>query len=227
MNTLRCALTVLRKDLLVELRSRESLYTAVVFAALLVVIFTVALPRDGRVDERMAPGMLWATIAFAGTIGLGRAFDREREDDTMRALLLSPAPRLAVLIGKAIAISLLILVVAAVVTPLFGLFLTSARLLDHPLPLAVLLVLGALGFGVVGSVFAAALLRVRSRDVLLPIVLYPVLIPLFFAATNATLSLCVGNPNMAKAWYWISLLAAYDGVFLILSLWLFESLVIE
>ena len=131
MNTLRCAMTVLRKDLLVELRSREILYTAVFFAALLVVIFTVALPRDGRVDERMAPGMLWATIAFAGTIGLGRAFDREREDDTMRALLLSPAPRLAVFIGKAIAITLLILVVAAVATPLFGLFLTSARLLYH------------------------------------------------------------------------------------------------
>jgi heme exporter protein B len=226
-NAVRCAWIVLRKDLLVELRSREIIYTAVFFAALLVVIFTVALPRDGRVDDRMAPGMLWATIAFAGTIALGRAFDREREDDTMRALLLSPAPRLAVFLGKAAAIAMLILMVAAVATPLFGLFLTNARLLDHVLPLLTLLVLGSVGFGVVGSVFAAALLRVRSRDILLPIVLYPILIPLFFAATNATLALCEQNANLDKAWYWISLLAAYDGVFLILSLWLFESLVIE
>jgi heme exporter protein B len=218
---------VLRKDLTVELRSREIIYTVLFFAALLVVIFTVALPRDGRVDERMAPGMLWATIAFAGTLGLGRAFDREREDDTMRALLMSPAPRLAIFLGKAAVIALLILMVAAAATPLFGLFLTTARLLENPLPLVVMLVLGATGFAIVGSVFAAALLRVRSRDVLLPIVLYPILIPLFFAATNATAAICASHIDLNKAWYWIEFLAVYDAVFLVLSLWIFESLVIE
>lgn len=227
MSVWRMTYAVFRKDLRVELRSKELVYTVAFFAALLAVVFTVALPRDGRVDDRMVPGMLWATIAFAGTLGLGRAFDRERQDDTMRALLLSPAPRLAVFLGKALAITLLILVVASVATPLFGLFLTRANMLAHPLPLLVTLAGGAFGFAIIGSVFSAALLRVRARDVLLPIVLYPVLIPLFFAATNATAAISAATPDVGRAWYWISLLGVYDAVFLVLSLWLFEALVIE
>src|SRR5678816_3345658 len=101
------------------------------FGALLVVIFSFAFPRDIRAVRGSVPGMLWVSIAFAGTIGLGRAFDRERENDTMRALLLSPVPRLAVFLGKAVATTVMVLAVAVVCVPLLALFL-NAPLFDYP-----------------------------------------------------------------------------------------------
>ncbi|MDQ3369706.1 MAG: heme exporter protein CcmB [Myxococcota bacterium] len=214
------------KDLRIELRSREILYTMAFFGAVIVVVFSFAFPRDIRIVRGAAPGMLWVAIAFAGTIGLGRAFDRERENDTMRALLLSPVPRLAVFLGKAVAICVQVLAVTAVVTPLLALFL-GATLFTHPLPLVAMLVLGAVGFSCVGSVFAATLLKVRSRDVLLPVILYPLLIPLFVAGTSATEALLLEKVNLDAAWYWIQFLAIYDAVFLVVSIWTFESLVIE
>src|SRR5688572_33104950 len=120
------------------------------FAALLVVVFVFVFPSDPRLVRVATPGMLWVAMAFAGTIGLGRAFDRERENDTMRALLLVPAPRLAVFLGKATAITVLVLAVAAVCAPLIALFL-DVPLFAEPLPLVLSLVLGAIGFAVVGT----------------------------------------------------------------------------
>ena len=99
----RHAVRIAWKDLRIELRSREIVYTMAFFGALLVVIFAFAFPADPRAVRGAVPGMLWVSMAFTGTIGLGRAFDRERENDTMRALLLAPVPRLAVFLGKAIA----------------------------------------------------------------------------------------------------------------------------
>jgi heme exporter protein B len=223
---IRQAVRVAGKDLRIELRSREIVYTMAFFGALLVVIFSFAFPRDVRAVRGSVAGMLWVSIAFAGTIGLGRAFDRERENDTMRALLLAPVPRLAVFLGKALATTLLVLSVAAVCTPLLALFL-NAPLFENPGPIILAIVLGAIGFSVVGSVFAATLLKVRSRDVLLPVILYPLLIPLFVAGTKCTAALVTEIPNFDAAWYWIEFLGIYDAAFLVLSIWVFESLVIE
>jgi heme exporter protein CcmB len=223
----RHAARVAWKDLKVELRSREILYTVTFFAALIVIVFTFTFPQvEGKVVAEVAPGMLWVAVAFAGTIGLGRAFDREREGDTMRALLLAPAPRVAVFLGKAAAIAVLMLAVALVVTPLLALFL-GADLFAEPGPLALAVVLGAIGFSTAGSVFAAALLRVRARDVLLPVILYPLLIPLFVAATRVTSDLLATPADLDDAWYWIGFLGMFDAAFLVVSLWVFESLVIE
>ena len=214
------------KDLRVELRSKEIVMTMVFFATLLVVIYAFAFPNDERAIRGAVPGMLWVALAFTGTIALGRAFDRERENDTMRALLLSPVPRLAVFLGKAAAMTVLILAVAVVVVPLLALWL-NAPLFAYPGELALVVVLGAIGIAFVGSVFAATLLKVRSRDVLLPVILYPLLVPLFFAGTKTTALLVAEVPNVEAAWFWIQFLGIYDAVFLVLSLWTFESLVIE
>jgi heme exporter protein CcmB len=215
------------KDLRVELRSREIVYTMAFFAGLLVLVYSFAFPGgDLRVVKAAAPGMLWVALAFAGTIGLGRAFDREREHDTLRALLLTPVPRLSIFLGKAIAICALVLAVAVVATPLMVLWL-NAPLFAYPGWLALVLVLGALGFAVIGSVFAATLLKVRSRDVLLPVILYPLLIPLFVCGTKVTAELLKDAPDFDVVQYWTAFLGIYDGAFLVLSLWIFESLVIE
>ena len=144
----------------------------------------------------------------------------------MRALLLAPAPRLAVFLGKAIAIAVLIFFVAAIIVPLTALLL-GADLFAQPGPLVLAIALGALGFATAGSVFAAALLRVRARDVLLPVVLYPILIPLFVAGTHATAALLEVPADLDKAWYWITFLAVFDAAFLVVSMWVFEALVIE
>ena len=214
------------KDLRVELRSKEIVMTMIFFATLLVVIYSFAFPRDLRAVRGAVPGMLWVALAFTGTIALGRAFDRERENDTMRALLLAPVPRLAVFLGKAIAMTALILAVAVVCVPLLAIWL-NAPLFDYPLELVLVVVLGAVGISLIGSVFAATLLKVRSRDVLLPVILYPLLVPLFVAGTKTTGALVAEIPNLDMAWYWIKFLAVYDAAFLVLSLWTFESLVIE
>jgi heme exporter protein CcmB len=226
MSFVRHAARVAWKDLRIELRSREIVYTMAFFGVLLVVVYSFTFPVDPKLVRAAAPGMLWVAIAFAGTIGLGRAFDRERENDTMRALLLAPVPRLAVFLGKAAAVTVMVLAVAAVCLPVLALFL-NAPLFAEPGPLALQIVLGAIGFSMVGTVFAATLLKVRSRDVLLPVVLYPLLIPLFVAGTSATSAMIAEHANMAKAWYWIAFLGMYDSVFLVVSLWVFESLVIE
>ena len=222
----RQAARIAWKDLRIELRSREIVYTMAFFGALLVVIFAFAFPRDVRAVRGSVPGMLWTAIAFTGTIGLGRSFDRERENDTMRALLLAPVPRLAVFLGKAMSTALLVLAVAAVCAPLLVIFL-DAPLFAYPLPLVLVIALGAVGIAVTGSVFAATLLKVRSRDVLLPVILYPLLIPLFVAGTKCTAGLIATIPNLDAAWYWIQFLGIYDTAFLVVSIWIFESLVIE
>jgi len=221
---LRTVGVVAAKDLRVELRSREVVYTMAFFATVIVVVFSFAFVKDQKALVEAVPGVAWAAVVFAGTIGLGRAFDREREGDTMRALLLSPAPRLAVFMGKTVAITLLVLSVEIVVLPLCLLFF-NIDLGAGVLGLALVLALGAVGFAVVGTVFAAMLLRVRSRDVLLPVVLYPILVPMIMAGTKATGALLVGADG--DAWFWTQFLAAYDAVFIVVAVWTFEALVIE
>lgn len=220
----RTAGLVAAKDLKVELRSREVIYTMTFFAAVIVAVFSFSFVKGQQALAAAVPGVAWSAVVFAGTLGLGRAFDREREGDTMRALLLSPAPRLAVFLGKAAAVAVLVVAVEAVVLPLSLLFFNLDLAGGDVGLLAVALLLGAIGFAVVGTVFAAMLLRIRSRDVLLPVVLYPVLVPMIMAGTKATAAILVGD---GEAWFWTRFLAIYDAAFLVVSLWTFEALVIE
>jgi len=222
---LRHAFRIAWKDLRIEVRSKEIFMTMAFFGALLVVIYSFAF-QDKSAIRAAVPGMLWVALAFTGTIALGRAFDRERENDTMRALLLAPVPRLSVFIGKAIAMTALILGVAVIIVPLLALWL-NAPLFTYPLELIGIVAAGSFGIAIVGSVFAATLLKARSRDVLLPVVLYPILLPLFVAGTKCTAALVAINPDLDIAHYWMDFVGIYDAAFLVLSLWVFESLVIE
>lgn len=217
------------KDLQVEFRSREILYTMVLFASLVVVLFSFAFLKEDTEGNLVAaadiaPGFVWVPVLFAATLGLSRAFDRERESDTMRGLLLSPTPRSAIFLGKSVGIAVLMVLCEAVVVPLVWL-LFDAPLLDHPLELAIILVLATAGVAVVGSTFAAMLMRTRSRDVLLPVTLYPILVPLLIAAIKSTAGLVADDPP--QTWFWIRFLLVYDTLFVIAALWSFESLVIE
>jgi heme exporter protein B len=151
---------IVRKDLTVEIRSREILYTTLFFAVSCLLIFAFALVRDGRAPEDGAAGILWVAIAFAGTLALGRTFERERQSETLRALLLAPTPRPAIYVGKLCGIVALLMATELVIVPLVAL-LFQASVLSHPLWLAGILLAGTLGFSAVGTLFAAMLVRAR------------------------------------------------------------------
>lgn len=222
----RTVWTVFRKDLTIEVRSRETLATTLFFALSAVIVFAVALVKEGRVVADAAVGILWVAIAFAGTLTLGRTFERERYTDTLRALLLAPAPRAAIYVGKLLAVLAILLLVELMLVPLVAL-LFDAALLQRPVPLAALLVTGTIGFAAVGTLFAAMLVRARSRDVLLPVLLYPMTIPVIIAGVRGTAALAQQVPDEPMATFWLMLLAAFDTVFVTVALWTFDPLMTD
>jgi heme exporter protein CcmB len=246
---LRHAALLAWKDLRVELRTREIIYFMLFFAAVVVLIFSFAFVAPGGEElgggqantdlalaaaaaknrailPSMAGGILWVAVALSGTLGLSRAFEREREHDTMRALLMAPADRGAVFLGKALGIAVYMTLVEAAVVPLVAL-LFRAPVDSHPLELAALLVLATIGFATVGCVFAGMLMRSRAREVLLAVMLYPVIIPALIAGTKGTSAIWMDPPELGVAHFWIKFLAVFDAIFALTALWAFESLVVE
>jgi heme exporter protein B len=206
---------ILRKDLTVEVRSREIAYTTLFFAVSCMLVFAFALVRDGRPPQDLAAAVLWITILFAGTLALGRAFERERQAETLRALLLAPAARPAVYVGKLIGI-----------VPLTVL-LFQEPLLARPFWLAAIVFAGTVGFAAVGTLFAAMLVRARSRDVLLPVLLYPIVVPVLIAGVRGTTALLQPEVDEAVVRFWLALLVTFDTVFVTLALWTFEPLMTD
>ncbi len=217
---------VMRKDLTVEVRSREIVYTTLFFAVSCVLVFAFSFVRDGRALDHAAAGILWIAIAFAGTLALGRAFERERQSETLRALLLAPVDRPAIYVGKLLGLLALLAGVELILVPVVGL-LFQAPLLAHPYLLAALLAAGTIGFASVGTLFAAMLVRSRSRDVLLPVVLYPITVPVIIAGVRGTAALFQAEADTPMAVAWITMLAAFDAVFLTLALWTFEPVMTD
>ena len=218
--------TIARKDLVIEARSRELAYTTLFFAVSVVLVFSFSFVVDGVALTDAAAGILWVAIAFSGTLALGRTFERERQADTLKALLLSPVERPAVYLGKLAGVLLLMLVVEAFMVPLVGL-LFQAPLDRAPVLLIALLLTGTLGFAAVGTLFAAMLIRAHSRDVLLPVLLYPITVPLVIAGVRGTASIFAAEPNLAVAQAWLSMLVFFDAVFLTLALWVFGPVMSE
>jgi heme exporter protein CcmB len=217
---------VLRKDLTVEVRSLEIALTTIFFAVSAVMVFAFALVQEGRAPDDGAAGILWIAIAFAGTLALGRTFERERQSETLRALLLAPAPRPAIYVGKLLGIIVLLAGAELILVPLVA-FLFQARFFAHPIWLAAILLTGTSGFAAVGTLFAAMLVRARSRDVLLPVLLYPITVPVIIAGVRATAALLQPELDVAMVRFWIALLVAFDVVFVTLALWTFEPLMTD
>jgi heme exporter protein CcmB len=223
---MRTAWLILRKDLTVEVRSREIAYTTVFFAVACVLVFAFALVKEGKAPEDGAAGILWIAVMFAGNLALGRTFERERQSETLRALLMAPAARPAVYVGKLLGILVLLAGAELVLVPLVAL-LFQAELLRHPLWLMAILATGTLGFAAVGTLFAAMLVRARSRDVLLPVLLYPITVPVIIAGVRGTAALLQPEFEIGIARFWLALLVTFDVVFVTLALWTFESVMTD
>jgi heme exporter protein B len=222
----RTAWLIASKDVQVEVRSREIVYTTLFFAMSSVLVFSFAFVRDGQALENAAAGILWVAIAFAGTLALGRTFERERQSETLRALLLGPAERPAVYLGKLIGILLLLVGIEIVLVPIVAL-LFQAPLGRAPWLLAALLLTGTIGFAAVGTLFAAMLVRAQSRDVLLPVVLYPITLPALIGGMQGTAAIFAVEPNLPLAETWLSMLIFFDAVFITLALWTFAPVMSE
>lgn len=208
------------KEALVELRSRESVLAGAVFALLVLVVFNFAF--DLRVENvaGVAPGVLWVAITFAGVLSLGRAFARERDRHTLDGLLLAPMDRSALYLAKLVASVGSMLVVEAVALPAF-LALFNLRV-DLP-ALLLVLTLGTLGFGAVGTLFAAISAHTRAREVMLPLLLFPIQVPVVLATVKSTGAAIRGaGLEVGDDANWLGLLVAFDLLFLGLSVVLFD-----
>jgi len=203
---LRQVVAVVAKDLAAELRTREILSAMFVFAFLAMLIFSFALDLRGAIARAAAPGVLWTTIAFAGTLGLSRSMAREHETGGMDGLLLSPADRTVILFGKALGNMIIMLTLEAVLVPLSSILFNVS--LFSPGVLAVLLA-GTLGYALVGTLLAAIAVNTRTREVMLPILLLPLVVPLLIAAVQATGGLLEGL-QWADLGGWTNLLVVYD-----------------
>ena len=211
------------KDLRIEFRSREILLTMAFLAVVVVLIFSFAfVVGDARPAPSVTAGILWIAVIVSGTVGLGRTFEREREGEAIRSLLLSPVPRGAIYLGKLAATVTLMVIVEAVLTALCG-FLFAGGVLAHVGQVCVLLGLGTVGFAAAGCVFSAALLRSRSRDVLLSTLLYPIIVPIVIAGARGTSQLLDPlSPDLDGAQFWTQFLLALDVIFVTVGLWAFE-----
>jgi heme exporter protein B len=217
--------TLIWKDLLVEARGRETVLAGAVFALLVLVIFNFAF--DLRVENvaAVAPGILWVTITFVGVLSLGRAFARERDRRTLDGLLLAPVDRSALYLAKVLTSIASMLVVEVVALPVFvGLFNLSV---DLPL-LVLALVLGTIGLAGVGTLFAAIAAHTRAREVLLPLLLFPIQVPVILATVKSTgAAIRVPGLDPPEVGQWLGLLVAFDALFLGLSVLLFDYAIEE
>jgi len=223
MGFLRKTWALIAKDLAVERRTREALTTMFVFSVMVVVILNFAFELRVENVRQVAPGALWVAFAFAGVLGLNRSLAREREDGCLEGLMLAPLDRTAIFVAKAVANLFFMLGSEAVVLPLFTvLFGMNVVRAD----LAAVILLGTVGLAAVGTLLAAMAVHTRARDVLLPILLLPVSVPLLIAAAKATGGLLDGA-GLAGVAGWLQLLGAFDVLFAAVSYVLFEYVVEE
>jgi len=214
---------IIRKDLTAEWRSREALSAMLVFALLVIVVFNFALELDVETRRSVTSGVLWVTFAFAGTIGLNRSLAIEKDRDCLDGLLLAPVDRSVIYFGKALSNLVFMLIVEAIVLPVYSL-LYNTNLFNLSLIGTVLL--GSIGYSAVGTLLASMAVQARTRDVLLPILLFPVAIPVLVSAVKASGGFLQGAP-LDQITPWLNLLVAYDVVFIAVAFMVFDFVVEE
>lgn len=222
-NYLRMVWQVFRKDLQVEWRGRQGLPVMLVFALLVVFLFNFALQLTPGLQAGLAAGLLWVSLAFASTLGLNRSVSLEGENNALAGLLLAPVDRSAIFFGKTLSNLTFTFLVALVLLPVFSLFYQQ-NMLNPRLVLMILLGLGA--YTSLGTLLAALSIQTRTRDVLLPVLLYPLALPVLIAAVEASRGVLAGQP-LAELQSWTSLLIASNILFLAAGLLLFDTILEE
>lgn len=223
MTYLRKVFAIVWKDVTAELRTKDIFSSMFVFALLAVVIFQFAFDLRADNVKLVAPGVIWVAITFSGTLGLSRSFILEQDRGSLEGLLLAPVDRSAIYFGKLIGNLLFISVVELLLLPAASIFF-NVVLISPTLLLVV--ALGTIGFAAVGTLFSALSVNTRAREVMLPILLFPVMVPVLIAGVRATGSLLDGE-TLGDISHWLRLLLAYDAIFIAAAFLLFDYVVEE
>jgi len=223
MSTARAAAILLEKELRLEFRTRELLNATIIFALVVVVLFSFSFDPTSAESRRIGPGLLWIAFLFSGSLMLHPSFGREQANQTLDALRMAPISPFALLLGKMLANFLFLSAAEIVLVPVFAV-LYNVSVLAVAGRFAVVLILGTLGLCATGTVLSAIAAHARMRELLLPLLLLPILTPLLIAAVEATASLLAPQPGLERGW--LALLAGFDIVFLTAS-WLLSDFLLE
>ncbi|MBL7161501.1 MAG: heme exporter protein CcmB [Anaerolineales bacterium] len=220
---LRALWAIVWKDLSAEWRSRELLTAMLIFSLLVILIFNFALELDARARASVTAGVLWVTFAFAGTLGLNRSMATEKDRGCLNGLLLAPVDRSAIYFGKAIGNLIFMFTVELIVLPVYSV-LYNINLFRPGLLLVILL--GSIGYVAVGTLLSTMAVQARTRDILLPILLFPLIVPVMIAAVKASGGFLQGLPWIEVS-TWINLLIVYDVIFVAVAFMFFDYVVEE
>lgn len=225
MRFLRQTFIVAGKDLRSELRTKEAINASLSFALVILILFSFAFDPTAESTREFSGGLLWLVFAFAGALLLNRSFARELPNDCLDALVASPAPGAALFLGKALANYVLLLGVEAACLPVFGVFY-NVRWYEQPGWLAAVMLLATWGVSVVGTMFSALTVNLRLRELMLPMLVYPVLIPCLMAAMQLTTAIIAGDRMAGDTLAWFRLLIAFDIIFTALSVALVDTVLV-
>lgn len=216
-------LTIAWKDILSEFRSRETISSMLIFCLIVVVIFNFMFEPGSSLVKEMVPGILWVAITFAGVLGLNRSFIYEVDQGCLLGLLLCPVDHSLLYLGKMIGNLLFMVIMEVIILPLMIVFF-NLDIFNILLPLLLIMLLGTLGFAAVGTLLSAISVNTRAREILLPILLFPIAIPILLAAVKATGAL-INDESLAGVGSWVKILTGFDIIFLVISSLLFEYVV--
>lgn len=221
MTFIKTALLIARKDLYSELKTRQVLTTMVIFAGLVILVFSFAFDPTNNTTKAVLPGILWVIIVFSGILGLNRSILSEQRNDTMQGLLIAPVDAAGIYLGKFFANFAMILIVEIVSVPFLFLLFDFHLIGSFPYFILVLLI-GSFGFISIGTFLAALAANSRSSEMLLPLLLFPVTSPILIGAVQATKIILTNIEKLPSAIAWIQMIAAYDVIFFVLCLILSE-----
>jgi heme exporter protein B len=221
--TFRRIFAIFWKDILTEFRTKEIIVSVLVFALLVLVIFSFAFGTGGEVTGTAASGILWVALTFGGIIGLNRIFAVEKEGSRLEGLMLCPVDRAVIYWGKLAGSFAFMLVLAIVITPIFLALFNLPLFLPR---LALIIVLATLGFAAVGTLFSALAVNTRARDIMLPILFLPVVVPVIIAAVKATEPVLAGSP-WGETLTWLQIMIAFDIIYLVVATLVFEFVIEE
>ena len=216
-------LAIFWKDILTEFRTKEVISSVLVFALLVLVIFNFALDPEAGTSGLVAPGILWVALTFAGVLGLNQVFAVEKENSRLDGLMLCPADCTIIYCGKLVGSFTFMLTVAVVITPIFLALYNLPIFLPQ---LALIIVLANLGFAAVGTLFSAVAANTRARDIMLPILFLPIVVPVIVAAVKATMLVLAGSP-LGEILTWLRIIIAFDIIYLVVSTQVFAFVIEE
>lgn len=211
------------KDIVLEIRSKDIIISVLVFGFLIAVVFNFALNVSPQRMAELAPGILWVSFAFAGTLAMNRAFVREKEQGGLEGLLLSPVSRDLVFLGKVLVSFLFMSLIEALLLPAFAAMLGFSA---FSWALILTMILATLGFATVGTLFSAIAVQTRSREIMLPVLFFPIILPVIIGAVEAS-NRALGNGVGMGLDRWLPLIAVFDALFLTVCPWVFSFVVEE